>query len=330
LKSSVQEGDFVLIAGAGDVIQLANFVRDSFGEKHDVLRSSLAGIPGITVVANGDLTGWSTYGVGHTAQWRAEVENAEAMASVIQACHAQAAPVRLFGAGANSWISDLGMDGCAVRFSKEACRDYVVQDEGTVVVGCGWRGPALLDKLTADGWSGLEFLEGVPGSVGGWLAMNAGAQGGEIAHCVKWVRCIEPNGHLSVMTPAELNFSYRYCAGLQGRVAVACALTLTRADPESIKAKRLTIREKRIPLAGLRTAGSVFKNPLGDSAGRLLDQAVCKGLRIGGAYITDFHANIIAVDDGVSASDILALMQVMQNRVQAATSILLEPEVQGF
>jgi UDP-N-acetylmuramate dehydrogenase len=131
------------------------------------------------------------------------------------------------------------------------------------------------------------------------------------------------------MTPAELNFSYRQCAGLQERVAIACALTLTRADPEAIKAKRLAIREKRIQLAGLRTAGSVFKNPSGESAGRLLDQAGCKGLRIGGAFVTDFHANIIAVDDSACASDILALMQVMQNRVRAATGILLEPEVQG-
>jgi UDP-N-acetylenolpyruvoylglucosamine reductase len=221
------------------------------------------------------------------------------------------------------------MDGCALRLSKEACRDYGVQEDGTLVVGCGWRGPALLEKLTTDGWSGLEFLEGVPGSVGGWLAMNAGAHGGEIAQCVKWVRCLDPKGLLSTLTPTELNFSYRECAGLHERVAVACALTLTRADPEAIKAKRLALREKRIPLAGLRTAGSVFKNPSGESAGRLLDQAGCKGLRIGGAYVTDFHANIIAVDEGACASDILALMQVMQNRVRAATGILLEPEVQG-
>jgi len=159
--------------------------------------------------------------------------------------------------------------------------------------------------------------------------MNAGAHGGEIAQCVQWVRCIEPQGLLSVMTPAELDFSYRHCAGLQERIAVACALTLTRAAPESIKEKRRAIREKRIPLAGLRTAGSVFKNPPGESAGRLLDQAGCKGLRIGGATVIDFHANIIAVDEGACASDILALLQVMQNRVRAATAILLEPEVEG-
>jgi len=329
LKRTVQAGDFVLIAGAGDVIQLADYVRNAFLEKNLPAPVIPAGISGISVAPNGDLSQWSFYGVGGTAPWRAEVEHEEAMGSVMVACHAQAMPVRLFGAGANMWISDLGMEGCAVRFSKEACRDYVVQEDGTLVVGCGWRGPSLLDKLTADGWSGLEFLEGVPGSVGGWLAMNAGAHGGEIAQYVKWVRCIERDGTVCVCQAQELGFSYRHCSGLQDRVAVACALTVTRADPESIKAKRLAIRENRIPLAGLRTAGSVFKNPPGESAGRLLDQAGCKGLRIGGAYVTDFHANIIAVDAGASASDILALMQVMQNRVRVATGILLEPEVQG-
>jgi UDP-N-acetylmuramate--L-alanine ligase/UDP-N-acetylenolpyruvoylglucosamine reductase len=329
LKAKVQPGDFVLIAGAGDIIQLADYVRGSKGVERTSTLFPTEGLPGAIVVANGDLSRWSTYGVAGTAQWRVEVEDEAAMASVLRACQALAVPLRLFGVGANMWVSDLGMDGCAVRYAKDACREYRMDDEGAVAVGCGWRGPALLDKLTTDGWSGLEFLEGVPGSVGGWLAMNAGAHGGEIASCVKWVRCIEPDGTLRVMTPAECAFSYRHCAGLHARVAVACALTLTRAEPEVIKEKRRAIREKRIPLAGLRTAGSVFKNPPGASAGRLLDEAGCKGLRIGGAYVTDFHANIIAVDDGACASDILALLQIMQNRVQAATGILLEPEVQG-
>jgi UDP-N-acetylmuramate dehydrogenase len=222
------------------------------------------------------------------------------------------------------------LEGCALRFSKSACCEYTLEKEGTLVFGCGWRGPALLDKLTADGWFGLEFLEGVPGTLGGWLAMNAGAHGGEISQAVVWVRCLESDGTLRVLTPEELQFSYRQCKALVGRVALSCALRLTRAAPETIKAKRREIREKRIPLAGLRTAGSVFKNPTNNSAGRLLDQAGCKGLRIGGATVTDFHANIIAVDDTATASDILALVQIMQNRVSAATGILLEPEVQGF
>jgi len=329
LKRHVQSGDFVLIAGAGDVIQLADEVRQACAELLDPAHFKPEGIPGVLGVANGSLASWSYYGVGGSVPWRLEVAHETPLAALLRACRAEAIPVHLFGAGANRWVSDLGLEGCAIRFSKEACCEFTLEQEGTLVLGCGWRGPALLDKLTEEGWSGLEFLEGVPGSLGGWLAMNAGAHGDEIANHLLWVRCVESDGSLRVMSRDELAFGYRACAGLQGRVAIACALRLTRADPEVIKAKRREIRAKRIPLAGLRTAGSVFKNPPGNSAGKILDQAGCKGLRIGGAYVTDFHANIIAVDDTATASDILALLQVMQNRVSIATGILLEPEVQG-
>jgi UDP-N-acetylmuramate--alanine ligase len=330
LKRHVQPGDFVLIAGAGDVIQLADEVRHSCKEPAAVVQFSPERIPGVVGVANGSLASWSYYGVGGSVPWRLEVAHETALAALLRDCQEKVIPLHLFGAGANRWVSDLGLEGCAVRFSKEACTEYDVKEDGSLLLGCGWRGPALLDKLTEDGWSGLEFLEGVPGTLGGWLAMNAGAHGDEIANHLLWVRCIEPDGEVQVISRDELAFAYRSCAGLQGRVATACALRLTRADPEAIKAKRREIRAKRIPLAGLRTAGSVFKNPSGNAAGRLLDQAGCKGLRIGGASVTDFHANIIAVDDTATASDILALLHVMQNRVLAATGILLEPEVQGF
>lgn len=330
LKRHVQSGDFVLIAGAGDVIQLADEVRRACAETLEPAHVKLAGIPGVLGTANGSLASWSYYGVGGSVPSRLEVADETALAALLRTCRDETISVHLFGAGANRWVSDLGLEGCALRFSKEACCEYGPEKEGTLVLGCGWRGPALLDKLTTDGWFGLEFLEGVPGTLGGWLAMNAGAHGDEIANHLLWARCVESDGSLRVMSRDELAFSYRACAGLQGRVAIACALRLTRADPEAIKATRREIRAKRIPLAGLRTAGSVFKNPLNNSAGRLLDQAGCKGLRIGGAYVTDFHANIIAVDDTATASDILALFQVMQNRVFAATGILLDPEVQGL
>ncbi len=330
LKRHVQPGDFVLIAGAGDVIQLADEVRHACAKALEPVQFKPDGIPGVQGVANGSLASWSYYGVGGVIPWRLEVADETALAALLSTCKAEAIPVHLFGAGANRWVSDLGLEGCAIRFSKEACCEYGPEKDGTLILGCGWRGPALLDKLTEDGWSGLEFLESVPGTLGGWLAMNAGAHGDEIVNHLLWVRCVESDGSLRVISRAELAFAYRACAGLQGRVAIACALRLTCADPEAIKAKRREIRVKRIPLAGLRTAGSVFKNPSNNSAGRLLDQAGCKGLRIGGATVTDFHANIIAVDDTATASDILALLQVMQNRVLAATGILLEPEVQGF
>ena len=117
---------------------------------------------------------------------------------------------------------------------------------------------------------------------------------------------------------------------LAGRVALACALRLTRSSVADVKALRLRMRGKRIPLAGLRTEGSVFRNPAGDAAGRLLDAAGCKGLRIGGARVTDFHANIVAVEGGATASDVLALAMRMRNRVAHACGVALWPEIDGL
>ncbi|MCL1921531.1 MAG: UDP-N-acetylmuramate dehydrogenase [Kiritimatiellaeota bacterium] len=327
LSRTLRAGDFVLIAGAGDVIELADRIRnEGFGNRN---RELAIRAQGVDVTPDGALSAWSFYGVGGAAQWRVEVAGEAAMAAVLKHCAEHNVPWRMFGAGANTWVSDLGMDGCAIRWADGACRELTVAENGEVTVGCGWRGPALLEALTQEGLSGLEFLEGVPGSVGGWLAMNAGAHGGEISARVKWVRCLDADGEAHTLTPDALGFSYRHCEGLKGRVAVSCCLALGRSDSATVKARRLAIREKRLPLAGLRTAGSVFRNPSGDTAGRLLDAAGCKALRIGGAYVTDFHANIIAVDWSSRASDVLALAQQMRARVERASGVTLELEISG-
>jgi len=233
------------------------------------------------------------------------------------------------GAGANAWFSDLGEPGCVIRFAEGACKGFEVRGE-EVEAGCGWKGPALLDALEREGLSGLEFLDSVPGSLGGWLAMNAGAHGGEIGSHVSWIRCLNPDGKSLILTPDDCGFAYRRCAGLAGRVAVACGLRVTRTDAPAVKALRRAARAKRIPLAGLRTEGSVFRNPAGDSAGRLLDAAGCKGMRIGGARVTEFHANIVAVDETVTASDVLALVLRMRDRVARGCGVRLTPEISGL
>jgi len=330
LGRALRAGDFVLIAGAGDVIGLADNIRNRhLGMRNPgAFEEALQKIAGLRVTPNGALSAWSFYGAGGAAQWRVEAADETAMAAVLRCCTDNGVPWRMFGRGANAWVSDLGECGCAIRWAEESRSEALGMRNGTeAVVGCGWGGPALLEALTQEGLGGLEFLEGVPGSVGGWLAMNAGAHGKAISRCVKWVRCVHADGTVRVLTADELGFGYRCCEGLKGRVAVSCGLALEQSDSETIRARRMAIREKRLPLAGLRTAGSVFRNPAGDTAGRLLDAAGCKGLRVGGASVTDFHANIIAVDNTAQASDILALAQQMRRRVEQASGVVLEMEV---
>jgi UDP-N-acetylmuramate dehydrogenase len=267
--------------------------------------------------------------VGGDARWRVEVADEAALAAVLRLCGGHGVPWRMAGAGANAWFSDLGEAGCVIRFAPGAFREFEIR-EGDVSAGCGWTGPALLDRLEAAGLSGLECLDGVPGTFGGWLAMNAGAHGGDIGTRVAWVRCMNPGGEITLLKNADCGFAYRTCAGLKGRVALACGLRLENAAPADVKAARAGFRARRIPLAGLRTAGSVFRNPEGESAGRLLEQAGCKGLRIGGARVTDFHANIVAVDETATASDILALAMTMRGRVLRHSGKTLTPEISGL
>jgi UDP-N-acetylmuramate--L-alanine ligase/UDP-N-acetylenolpyruvoylglucosamine reductase len=336
LRQELKAGDLLLIAGAGDVIELADLIHADAAQGWPARRdpegfeAELGRIDGARVTPFGALSGWCFFGVGGRARWRVEVSTEAALCGVTRACEAHGVAWRLVGAGANAWFSDLGEPGCVIRFSDGAFRGFERRGDA-VEVGCGWRGPALLDALEREGLSGLEFLEGVPGSVGGWLAMNAGAQGGEIASRVEWIRCLNPDGKIAILPAHDVGFSYRCCKGLEKRVALACGLRLVPAETAAIQALRQRMRAKRIPLAGLRTEGSVFRNPPGNAAGRLLEAAGCKGWRVGGARVTDFHANIVAVEGGAAtASDVLALVMRMRNRVAKAGGVVLRPEIDGL
>jgi UDP-N-acetylmuramate dehydrogenase len=236
---------------------------------------------------------------------------------------------RFAGAGANAWFSDLGEAGCVIRFAPGAFRDIDVRGD-EVIAQCGWMGPALLDWLEREGLSGLECLDSVPGTLGGWLAMNAGAHGGDIGMRVTWIRCLNPDGEIAILDPVDCGFSYRRCAGLTGRVALACGLRLERATPKRVAALRQTVRAKRLPVSGLRCAGSVFRNPTGSAAGRVLDDAGCKGLQIGGARVTDFHANVVTADETATASDVLAVVMRMRGRAARHSGVRLTAEVSGL
>jgi len=335
LRQTVRPGDLVLIAGAGDVIELSRLIQADVArgwparKDPEDFEAALRQIPGVRVDAFGALSKWSFFGTGGWARWRVEVAGEEPLAAVVRLCAGQGVQWRMVGAGANAWFSDLGEPGCVIRFAAGACEELEIRG-GEVVAGCGWKGPVLLDRLEQEGLAGMEFLDSVPGSLGGWLAMNAGAHGGEIGARAAWIRCLNPDGKVTILTAVECGFAYRHCAGLQRRVALACGLRLERSETQAVHARRLAVRAKRIPLAGLRTEGSVFRNPAGNSAGRLLDQAGCKEMRIGGARVTDFHANIVAVECPATASDVLALVMRMRNRVALDCGVTLIPEISGL
>ena len=287
----------------------------------DVLRQ----MEGVSVSLLRPMAAMTFYGVGGPADVVADVATPAALGALLAWTEAHGVPVHRLGQGANTWASDLGVAGVVVRLRGDAFHGFV-RLGNEVEAGCGWNGPALLDRLEAEGLSGLEFLEGVPGQVGGWLAMNAGAQGGEIGARVLRIHCLDPDGCSSVVEAGQAGFGYRRCAALTNRIAWQVVLRLQNDTPAAIRDRRQSFRGKRLPMAGLRTAGSVFCNPPNDFAGRLLDAAGCRGMRVGGAMVSERHANIVVAGEGATASDVLALLALMRQRVEARFAVRLELE----
>jgi UDP-N-acetylmuramate--alanine ligase len=328
LQGSAAAGDLVLLAGAGDVIELRDRLFGAAAERREGLACALRTQLGEAFAADTPLERFSVFptrGRGMTAL----APSCGALLRIAGLCRDLNLRWRPCGAGFNSWFGDCGCDGLLVRLEGEEFRALALEG-GTVLAGCGVAGGRLLDFLQEHALGGLEFMEGIPGSLGGWLAMNAGAHGGTVGECVESVEIVDFRGGRITLPAEDCGFGYRRCAALESGCAVFCRLRLTRTDGAEIAQRRARYRAARIPLHGLRTAGSVFRNPPDDYAGRLLDEAGCRGLRIGGARVTEFHANIVVADSGCTASDIRALTRMMRNRVRFRSGVQLEYEIQGL
>ncbi len=200
-----------------------------------------------------------------------------------------------------------------------------------VTVGAGLLGSVLLDKLEADGLAGLEFMHGVPGTVGGWTYMNAGAHKHAFWEHIVELRAILPDGQLRHIPAAAVKTGYRSVRGVSGMTIIAVTLQLTPdVASKTIHEHRLAFGAKRTNFAGLHTCGSLFKNDPTYHAGATLDQIGAKTWRIGGAFVAPVHANVIATDATSNGSDVLALMQKMRYELLAHTKTEFTPEVQGF
>ncbi len=342
LRRQLRDGDLLLIVGAGDVVRLAGWAATAFetgtvggaapvclqgsDRGRQALGLDLAGLDGLVVEADAPVGRQTGYGVGGRADWLVAVQTEAALGSLLRWAGAARLPWAMLGAGMNTLVSDLGVPGAVIGLVGTEFRGLSRQD-GQVTVGCGWSGPALLDRLEREGAGGLEFLEGIPGQVGGWLAMNAGAHGCEVGSWVVRIRCLNSDGTPAIVPASQAGFGYRRCEGLSGRVAVSVDLRVQQTAPEEIRLKRKAFRDRRLALAGLRTAGSVFRNPPDEAAGRILEAAGCKGLRVGGAEVLARHANVIAVGATGTASDVRALIEQMRQRAGQMGGVVLQPEV---
>lgn len=267
-----------------------------------------------------------SYGVPAFADDVAEVK----VESELSAILAGRRKVRAIGQGTNLLPPALGVRGTVVSLAN--CGIEVKRDGGVALVraGCGIPGARLLAELARRGLSGLEFMAGIPGTLGGWLAMNAGTRGGQIGDAVVSVVAFGARGRRLEADRAKCGFSYRRCDFLKGRIAFSAELELRPDEPDAILSRMRDCMRMRFDFSGLRTAGSVFKNPSGAFAGALLEHAGCKGLRVGGAEVSERHANIVVARPGATLSDIAALRGIMSERVAFDSGILLESEIQTW
>jgi UDP-N-acetylmuramate dehydrogenase len=268
------------------------------------------------------------YRLGGPADYFLRPRTVEELQEVIERCRENHVHLHVMGFGSNLLVSDEGVRGAVVKLEGE----HFGQTEfaGDQVVA--WAG-AELSKLVLDcvekGLSGLEVLTGIPGSVGGAVKMNAGGQFGDIGAAVESVLLMDSQGTLFEKSKPELIFDYR-SVNIRAPFVLNARLQLVQADPERIMRtiKESWIYKKNNQPLNTRNCGCVFRNPPGASAGALIDRAGLKGLQVGGACVSEKHANFIVAGDGCKSQDIMRLIEAVQQRVREQFSVALEPEIE--
>jgi UDP-N-acetylmuramate dehydrogenase len=242
---------------------------------------------------------------------------------------ARSMPVMIIGAGTNLLVSDKGIRGIVIMFGGGFMSAEI--RGRSVVAGCGVRLPALLRRALGAGLSGLEGLAGVPGTVGGAICMNAGTSAGCVKDSLESVRVVDRNGLLSVVDARNLGLTYRGSTlSTSGFTVVEATFALSSEETGGIAdiVESLIQRRKATQPVGIHTAGSVFKNPHGEFAGRVLESAGAKGTQVGGARVSGKHANFIENTGTATAEDVRELIRKLQQLSKEKYGITLEPEIQ--
>ncbi|MBW2465556.1 MAG: UDP-N-acetylmuramate dehydrogenase, partial [Deltaproteobacteria bacterium] len=329
LRRELRPGDLLLVIGAGDVEVIAQWAQRADGAGN--LRPDPVELCGLTdgsrVRLDEPLAGKTTIRVGGRADTWVDVECVADLGCVLRQTRERGFAFQLLGAGSNVLVSDLGVRGVVVRLTGAVFNELRSED-GLVTVGAAVSMARLQGWLEEQGLGGLESLEGIPGSVGGAVHMNAGAYGDEIGNHLVRARCLDPDGAERVLEGRELGLRYRLCEGLRGRFVVSADLSVAPADRAEIGQRRRAIAERRSWMKGIRSAGSIFRNPPGEHAGRLSERAGMKGMAVGGASVLERHGNVIVTGPGSTASDVRALIELIRVRVFEQTSVELRTEVE--
>ena len=261
--------------------------------------------------------------------FRSGLDDLRAAARIASAAGRSLLPL---GRGSNLVVPDEGVDAVVLSLGHPAWSEFSPRADGRVWAGAGLRLKNLCGQAAKAGLQGFEFLEGIPGSVGGSLRMNAGAMGGWILDVVDEVRVLGADGEVAVLPRAALGAGYRHCRELESALALGALFRpAARVDGDAVGRQIDVYRRKRQETQPReRSAGCIFRNPPGGAAGRLIDEAGLKGTRVGDAQVSPVHANFIVNLGAARAADVMALMRQVRAGVLERSGVLLQPEVLCF
>ncbi len=281
-----------------------------------------------SVAENEPLSRFTTWRIGGPARFFCRVRTEAGLAYVLAAASSDRLPLALLGMGSNILVADAGFPGYVLRLEGDFLK---VQIEGArVTAGGGAALGGVCAAASRAGLSGIEAISGIPSSIGGAVRINAGAYGGELFDVLETVRLVSRSGEIREVSASEIPHGYRWTRLIETREIVGRAvLRLTPAPKEEIEARTRAVAEKRRgALPSEPNAGSVFKNPDGDYAGRLIEACGLKGERAGRAMISPRHANVIVNTGGAGSADVLVLMRRMRDEVREKFGVTLSPEVE--
>ncbi len=266
--------------------------------------------------------------LGGPAEYFAEPGSIDELSALVRRCQAENIPIRLLGGGSNILVRDAGVPGVVLHLSHPVFSDVKVEGQ-TITAGGGAKLGHVISTAVREGLAGLETLVGIPGTLGGALHGNAGGHGGDIGQWTSQATVMTRTGEIVVRKREELVFAYRQ-SSLDELVILGAQLRLESDDPEDLTKrmqKQWIVKKSSQPLSH-QSAGCIFKNPRGMSAGMLIDQAGLKGTRVGQAEVSDRHGNFIIANPQATSDDVLKLIDLVRERVAERLGIELEREIE--
>ena len=284
----------------------------------------------MTILENISLAEFTTLAVGGPARWFIETDCGEGALAAFRFARVQGVPYFVLGGGSNLLVSDDGFPGVVVRMAGKELGIRPLERFGMTIVeadaGVEW--DAVVRAAVANNAAGIECLAGIPGTMGGGIRMNAGGKFGDIGSIVHSVQVMDGHGNLYIRQKDDLVFEYR-TTNISAPFILGATLDMEPEEPERIlrKTKEIWMYKRNTQPLNTKNCGCIFKNPRGLSAGALIDQAGLKGMRVGGAEVSDKHANFVIAHSGCKADDVMKLIKLIREKVWEKNEIHLESEV---